>query len=416
MATRRDIREEIQAAHERDKLATEIYDTGYNEGKNAAASQQEAAAADLQKKYNDAVARNYDQANNQAVGRASNAPASQQQTANQAAVDKASKDLVSKDLMDEYLNRGKFSYNESADPLWQQYRRQYLEAGNKAMKDTLGKATALTGGYDNSYANIVAQQVNNEYAAKAADKIPELYQLALDRYNQEGQDILNRYELLYGREQDQAAADFEREKFEYQQSRDAVADQQWASEFGLKADAQKWAQYMDERQMTLNEAKFFLEEEIERGNLDIKKAQLALQKYETEQSVAQGWTKLDQSQQEINQGWTELGMRQNGTYFDRSGKSSGSNNPENESDEPEELEVTMSESQIATAAKSVMGRYNKAQSEYDLSELYRELHNKYDKDGSDNAAAILEKVQELLANVDNNITKRGNVKIGAYTD
>ena len=314
--------------------------------RNAAWQQNMAAFADAQKRAAAQLGEQLDAANLTGAGSAAidrvrkyrqstpGQTANMGQTANQAAVDKASKDLVSKDLMDEYLNRGKFSYNEAADPLYQQYRRQYLEAGNKAMKDTLGKATALTGGYDNSYANIAAQQVNNEYAAKAADKIPELYQLALDRYNQEGRDILNRYELLYGREKDQAEADFQREKFEYQQSRDAVADQQWASEFGLKADAQKWAQYMDDRQMTLNEAKFFLEEEIERGNLDIKKAQLALQKYETEQSVAQGWTKLDQSQQEINQGWTkisndyalndrELTMRENGTYFDRTSGNGG---------------------------------------------------------------------------------------------
>lgn len=240
----------------------------------------------------------------------------------------SNKPMVSEDIMNEILNRKPFSYNAAADALYQQYKDQYLTAGNIAMKDTMGKAAALTGGYGNTYAQTVGQQVYDDYAARAADKIPELEQLAYERWAREGDELRNNYSLLYGREQDQAAADFEREKFKYQQSRDAVADQQWASEFGLKADAQKWAQYMDERQMTLNEAKFFLEQEIERGNLDIKKAQLALQKYETEQSVAQGWTKLDQSQQEINQGWTkiandyalgdrELNMRENGTYFDR---------------------------------------------------------------------------------------------------
>ena len=123
------------------------------------------------------------------------------------------KDLVSQNLLNQILERPKFSYDYSADPLYQQYREQYLDAGKRAMEDTLGKAVSLTGGYDNSYANAVSQQVYDDYAARAADKIPELYQLAMQRYQMEGDDLNNKYGLIYGRE------------------RDAVSDAQWQAQF-----------------------------------------------------------------------------------------------------------------------------------------------------------------------------------------
>ena len=123
------------------------------------------------------------------------------------------KDLVSQNLLNQILERPTFSYDYSADPLYQQYREQYLDAGKRAMEDTLGKAVSLTGGYDNSYANAVSQQVYDDYAARAADKIPELYQLAMQRYQMEGDDLNNKYGLIYGRE------------------RDAISDAQWQAQF-----------------------------------------------------------------------------------------------------------------------------------------------------------------------------------------
>lgn len=97
--------------------------------------------------------------------------------------------------LDAYKNRGKFSYDLNGDALYKQYKDQYVNQGKQAMMDAMGQASAMTGGYGNSYAQTVGQQTYQGYLQGLNDKIPELYQLAYDRYEQEGQDLLTRYGL-----------------------------------------------------------------------------------------------------------------------------------------------------------------------------------------------------------------------------
>ena len=100
------------------------------------------------------------------------------------------------DVMNKILNREKFSYDLNGDALYQQYKDQYMRQGNIAMKDAIGQAAAMTGGYGNSYAATVGNQAYQSYLQQLNDKIPELYQLALDKYNMEGQDLYNQYGML----------------------------------------------------------------------------------------------------------------------------------------------------------------------------------------------------------------------------
>lgn len=103
---------------------------------------------------------------------------------------------IIEDVLKQYLNREKFSYNFNEDALYQQYKDKYIQQGKMAMQDTMGQAAALTGGYGNSYAATAGNQAYNASLENLNDIIPELYQMAYDRYNQEGQDILNKYSLL----------------------------------------------------------------------------------------------------------------------------------------------------------------------------------------------------------------------------
>ena len=100
------------------------------------------------------------------------------------------------DAMQNYLNRKDFSYDFNADALYQQYKDKYIQQGKMAMADTMGQAAAMTGGYGNSYAATVGNQAYQASLQNLNDVIPELYQMAYDRYNQEGQDMLNQYSLL----------------------------------------------------------------------------------------------------------------------------------------------------------------------------------------------------------------------------
>ena len=100
--------------------------------------------------------------------------------------------------LDQYANRGPFSYDVNSDALYQQYKDQYIQQGRMAMMDTMGQAAAMTGGYGNSYAQSVGQQAYNQHLNQLNEIIPELYGMAYDRYVQEGQDMLNMYNLYKG--------------------------------------------------------------------------------------------------------------------------------------------------------------------------------------------------------------------------
>ena len=125
--------------------------------------------------------------------------------------------------LEKILNRKEFRYDMNADALYNQYRDRYLRQGRLAMEDTLGQAAALTGGYGSSYAQQVGQQTYQGYLAGLNDKLPELYRLALSKYQLEGDQLRGKYDLLsdreagdYGRYQDAVKA--------WQTERDYLAD------------------------------------------------------------------------------------------------------------------------------------------------------------------------------------------------
>lgn len=97
-------------------------------------------------------------------------------------------------------NREPFKYDVNADALYEQYKNQYINNGRLAMEDTMGQASALTGGYGNSYAQSVGQQTYNRYMEGLNDQVPELYQMSLNRYLREGDDMRNDYGMLLDRE------------------------------------------------------------------------------------------------------------------------------------------------------------------------------------------------------------------------
>lgn len=173
------------------------------------------------------------------------------------------------DTINKILNREEFSYDLNGDPLYQQYKDQFVTLGKMASDDVMGQAAAMTGGYGNSYAQTVGQQTYQGYLQQLNDKVPELYKLALDQYNREGDELYNQYGLFadrenqdYGRHRDtvadwkddrsyladearyQSETDYNRHindrDFAYGQHRDSVAD--WQYELG-RADQDYWNQF-----------------------------------------------------------------------------------------------------------------------------------------------------------------------------
>lgn len=153
------------------------------------------------------------------------------------------------ETLQKIMNREEFSYDVNKDALFQMYADQYVSQGKQAAMDVMGQAQAMTGGYGNSYAQQVGQQTYQGYLQGLNDKVPELYQLALNRYLAEGDQLSEKAALMaqmenqdYGRYRDEVSdymamldhlyGRYDTERgFDYQLNRDKVADEQWQKEF-----------------------------------------------------------------------------------------------------------------------------------------------------------------------------------------
>lgn len=99
-------------------------------------------------------------------------------------------------VMQNITDRKPFQYDVNADALYQQYKDRYTQMGRQAMQDTMGQAAAMTGGYGNTYAQNAGQQAYGAYMQGLTDKIPELYQLALDKYDRDAALEKEKYSVL----------------------------------------------------------------------------------------------------------------------------------------------------------------------------------------------------------------------------
>ena len=114
-------------------------------------------------------------------------------------------------------NQKEFPYSLDGDALYQSYKDQYIQQGKLAMKDTMGQAAALTGGYGSTYGQQVGQQTYDAYLQNLSAVVPELYDRAYGRYQDAGDQLLQQYNLV-GQQRDT----------EYGQYRDQLAD--WENE------------------------------------------------------------------------------------------------------------------------------------------------------------------------------------------
>lgn len=214
------------------------------------------------------------------------------------------------DLLSKYQNRGPFQYDINADAMYQQMVDRYMQQGQQAMMDTVGQVTALTGGYGNSYAQTAGQQTYQGYLQGANDMMPQFYKMALDRYQMEGDDLLQQYGLLadqentaYNRYMDdvnryyseldrlqgiyESERDYDYNRFShdqafdygiysdeqdrlYQLDRDATEDQRWQEQWQYQQDRDKiqdeqWQREFDESIRQYNENMAWQREQAERA-------------------------------------------------------------------------------------------------------------------------------------------------------
>lgn len=175
-------------------------------------------------------------------------------------------------ILDNIMNRPKFSYTSEDmvnDDLYKMYRDQYMRQGNLAMRDTMGNAAALTGGYGNTYASAAGQQAYDNYVAQLNNKAQDFYDRAYQRYADEGQNLYNQMNVVTGLDN----TDYQRYRdgvndyyndlnyyngrynqeygYDYGEYQDRVAADQWAQEFAFQKQQAAQEQANWEAEMAL---------------------------------------------------------------------------------------------------------------------------------------------------------------------
>lgn len=158
-------------------------------------------------------------------------------------------------LLGQIQNRN-FSYNFNADPLYNQYKDLYTAQGKQAGMNAMANASTRTGGFANSFGTMASVQANQAAMQQLNDKIPQLYDAAISRFNADTSMLTDRYnalnaaeQSLYGQYRDKVG-DFQSNRdyyynkysdsvankqwqtqFDYDKSRDQIADKQWQTQF-----------------------------------------------------------------------------------------------------------------------------------------------------------------------------------------
>ena len=101
-----------------------------------------------------------------------------------------------KDMMNKIQNRDEFEYDVDNDQLFQQALASAMNSGKSAMQDTIGQASSLTGGYGSTYATSAGNQAYNSFIEDAYNNLPEYYQMAMEAYQMEGQEMYNQLGML----------------------------------------------------------------------------------------------------------------------------------------------------------------------------------------------------------------------------
>ncbi len=155
-------------------------------------------------------------------------------------------------ILEQITNPGKFHYDFNGDELFKAYADQYTQRGKQASMDAMGQASALTGGYGNSYAQAVGNQAYQQQLTNLYDRGMDLYDRAYQRWQDEQNGQRTAYQLLsdrdnteYGRYRD-TLGDWERNRDYWTGRYDTEAER----DYGRYQDA--YNQWADQRNYLAN--------------------------------------------------------------------------------------------------------------------------------------------------------------------
>lgn len=168
-------------------------------------------------------------------------------------------DDMIQDILGDIMNRPDFSYtgeDMANDDLYKMYRDQYTRNAERAMRDTIGAASALSGGYGNSYAAAVGQQAYNNQIAALNEKAFDFYGRAYQRYQDAGQELYNQIGLVTGLD-DRDYDRYRDEVSDYFANRDYFNNrynQEYGYDYGRYQDDLAYEQWLEEMQFQKDQA------------------------------------------------------------------------------------------------------------------------------------------------------------------
>ena len=267
------------------------------------------------------------------------------------------------EIYNQIMARPKFEYDFNVDPLYQQYKDQYIAQGNRAMQDAMASAAALTGGYGNSYATMAGQQAYQQHLAGLNNVIPELLDAAYGRYQDEGNALLQQMQILqgldetaYGRYQDEASKILQQMQIlqgmdetaygRYQDAANALLQQYQLLQGQEKTE---YDRYRDETGDWYTDLEYLTGMAGDQWNRDNTIYQTALDKYLADRDYYYGKTQDELAQENYLK---ELALAQasksSGGGGGGSNRPSGGNKPETKPDQDmpeEEDKLTVAEAQ-----------------------------------------------------------------------
>ena len=134
---------------------------------------------------------------------------------------------VLNNILNQIQNPQEFKYEFNGDNLFKGYADLYNQYAKQGMMDAMGNAAALTGGYGNSYAQMVGQQQYQQNMLPLYEKGMELYDRAYQKYRDNQSDLYNQYGVISGQE-----------NTDYSRYRDLMGD--WTNQ-----EAQAYNRYQD---------------------------------------------------------------------------------------------------------------------------------------------------------------------------
>lgn len=207
-------------------------------------------------------------------------------------------------LMSQITNRDKFTYDMDTDTMFQQYLSSMMRNGASAMQDTMGQASMLTGGYGSSYATSAANQAYNAYIEDAYANLPDYYNMALNAYQMEGEELYKQFSMYSDADEkeyarlldsykigwDEAMHIYDKGYTEYQDSiTNAFNAMNVAQGEADRLYKNEWDAYLDEQNRLSNLATLQNSDYWSNQEMELKKDQFDLEKdqfkYEKDQAA-----------------------------------------------------------------------------------------------------------------------------------